>query len=134
MNVPMEWSTRGLSRRDAERALALTERLLKKVDCRWPRALACRVTVEREPWETQAREIEAPVRVWVELTLPSRPPMVAVRRPDEGCPGESIESAVHAAFRRVMAQLDLIAAKTTKRAMTYRSASGRRTYLIERWI
>jgi hypothetical protein len=46
------------------------------------------------------------VYVCVEVTVASRPPLVAVRHTDEGCPGEGVVSALHEAFRRIHAQLD----------------------------
>lgn len=72
-----------------------------------PRATAFRVAVAREHGaQEHVHEIEGPVHVRVELIVPSRPPVVAVRHADEGWPGEGVVSAVHEAFRRVHAQLD----------------------------
>lgn len=105
MNVPMEWSTRGLSNRDASQAFALAVHLLEKIDRRVPRAMAIRVAVGRDH-QSQGHELEGPVHVCVEVTVPSRPPLVAVRHPDEGWPGEGVVSALHEAFRRIHAQLD----------------------------
>ncbi len=105
MIVPMEWSTRGLCNRDASQAFELTERLIAQIDRRLPRAVACRVAVERNHGG-QGHELEGPVHVRIEVTIPARPPLVAVRHPDEGCPGEGVVSAVHEAFRRIHAQLD----------------------------
>jgi hypothetical protein len=105
MNVPMEWSTRGLCNRDASQAFQLAVHLLEKVDRRVPRAAACRVVVARDHG-ARGHELEGPVHVRVEVTVPSRPPVLAVRHADEGWPGEGVVSAVHEAFRRVLAQLD----------------------------
>lgn len=129
MSIPMEWSTRGLSRRDAERALRLSERLLHKIHARRPRAVSCRVMVERDAWGM--RSIEGPVRVCVELSVPSRPSLVAVRHPDEGCPGEGVDSAVHEAFRRIIAQLDTATAKVIERSGGRRDGPSRRMYGLE---
>lgn len=105
MNVPMEWSTRGLCNRDASQAFQLAVHLLEKVDRRVPRAMACRVAVVRDHG-ARGHELEGPVHVRVEVTVPSRPPVVAVRHADEGWPGEGVVSALHEAFRRLHAQLD----------------------------
>lgn len=123
MKLPMEWSTRGLCRRDAERALELAERLLRKVDRHSPRAVACRVAVERDAWRAMEREVEGPVRVRVELTIPSRPPLVAVRRADEGWPGEAIDPALHEAFRRILGQLGTASTKVASRMSARRSGA-----------
>lgn len=107
MNVPMEWSTRGLCSRDASQAFQLAVLLLEKIDRRVPRAIGCRVAVARDHGSSgHEHEIEGPVHVRVEVTVPSRPPVVAVRHADEGWPGEGVVSALHEAFRRVHAQLD----------------------------
>jgi hypothetical protein len=105
MNVPMEWSTRGLSNRDASQAFQLAVLLLEKIDRRLPRAMACRIVVARDHC-SQGHELEGPVHVCVEVTVPSRPALVAVRHADEGWPGEGVVSALHEAFRRIHAQLD----------------------------
>jgi len=134
MNVPMEWSTRGLSRRDADQAFVLTERLLQKIDRRWPSAVACRIAVERDAWGAREREVEGPVRVRVELTIPSRPPLVAVRRPDEGWPGEGVDPPLFEAFRRILAQLDTatkVTTRTTKRDGSRRNGRSRRWLALE---
>lgn len=106
MNVPMEWSTRGLCNRDASQAFELTERLLAQMDRRLPRAVACRVAVERKHGGGHGHEVEGPVHVRVEVTMSPRPSVVAVRHANEGWPGEGVVSAVHEAFRRIHAQLD----------------------------
>lgn len=105
MNVPMEWSTRGLCNRDASQAFQVVVHLLEKLDRRLPRAMACRVAVARDH-ASQGHELEGPVHVRVEVTVPSRPPLVAVRHADEGWPGEGVAPALHEAFRRIHAQLD----------------------------
>lgn len=105
MNVPMEWSTRGLSNRDASQAFQLAVLLLEKIDRRLPRAMACRIVVARDH-SSQGHELEGPVHVCVEVTVPSKPALVAVRHADEGWPGEGVVSALHEAFRRIHAQLD----------------------------
>jgi hypothetical protein len=105
MNVPMEWSTRGLCNRDATQAFELAMQLFEKIDRRMPRAVACRVVVVRDH-ACHGHEPEGPVHVRVEVTVPSRPSLVAVRHADEGRPGEGVASAVHEAFRRIHAQLD----------------------------
>jgi hypothetical protein len=118
MNVPMEWSTRGLCNRDASQAFELTERLLAQVDRRLPRAVACRVAVERSHGSHEGghgHEVEGPVHVRVEVTIPQRPPIVAVRHADEGWPGEGVVSAVHEAFRRIHAQLDSVVQRKPSR-------------------
>ena len=105
MNVPMEWSTRGLSNRDASQAFQLAVLLLEKIDRRLPRAMACRIVVARDH-SSQGHELEGPVHVCVEVTVPSKPALVAVRHADEGWPGEGVVSPLHEAFRRIHAQLD----------------------------
>jgi hypothetical protein len=105
MNVPLEWSTRGLCSRDASQAFQAAVDLMRRLDRRVPRAMACRVAVARDHGSTR-REIEGPVHVRVELTVAARPPVVAVRHADEGWPGEGVVSAVREAFRRVDALLD----------------------------
>jgi hypothetical protein len=107
MNVPMEWSTRGLCSRDASQAFEAAIDLLRRLDGRVPRAMACRVAVAREHG-AERREIESPVHVRVELHVPTRPPVIAVRHADEGWPGEGVVSALHEAFRRLHAQLDVL--------------------------
>lgn len=105
MNVPLEWSTRGLCSRDASQAFQLAVDLMEKLDRRVPRAMACRVAVARDHGSDRG-QIEGPVHVRVELTICARPPVVAVRHSDEGWPGEGVVSALHEAFRRVHAELD----------------------------
>ena len=127
MNVPMEWSTRGLSNRDASQAFQLVVHLLEKIDRRVPRAMACRVAVARDH-ASHGHELEGPVHVRVEVTVPSRPPLVAVRHADEGWPGEGVVSAMHEAFRRIHAQLDGLRRGTEPR----RHGSDRRPLWVTR--
>ncbi|MCX4242160.1 hypothetical protein [Paraliomyxa miuraensis] len=132
MSIPMEWRTRGLSGRDAERALCLSERLLHKIHHRRPRAVACRVMVERDGWGPCS--IEGPVRVCVELLIASRPPLVAERHPDEGCPGEGIDSAIQAAFGRIIAQLDAATTTMVERSGAHRKEEFlRNVFGLEPW-
>jgi hypothetical protein len=126
MNVPLEWSTRGLCNRDASQAFQLAVTLVEAVDRRVPRATGCRVAVARDH-DAEGHEVEGPVHVRVEVIVAGHPPLVAVRHADEGWPGEGVAAAVHEAFRRLHALLEAL-----RRSEPRRHGAERRPLWLER--
>lgn len=108
MRVPLEYSTRGLTEPEAHYGARAVQYWVDKIDNRRPDAIACRVAIDREPHTEGSR---GPLRVRVELTMPPRPAMVAVRSAGDGIPGEGVATPVAEAFRKLEARIETEEAK-----------------------
>lgn len=102
MQVPLEWSHRGLSRREADLAEALVRQLAGKLEHFAPDLISCRVAVERSQGTTRHG---SPFRVRVEATLPPGKSLVSVRGPEENGQHEEMEQVVRRAFASMNRQV-----------------------------
>lgn len=106
MDIPMEFSTRGLTQKQASFSRTCAEAWIDKLESRGRALTACRVAVERSGDERA--DATNPVRVRVEVSMPPSPRLVAVRPAEEGVAGEPLRPAIDGAFRRMLTQLDTV--------------------------
>jgi len=108
MQVPLEWSHRGLSSERAQSIEALVRQRAEKLQRHAPDLLSCRVAVEQIQLHQRSG---SPWRVRIEVTLPRGIDLVVSREPGQGENTEAPETAVRAAFTTMERQVDDARAK-----------------------
>lgn len=100
MQVPLEWSHRGLNGREAELAESLVRRLVDKLQQYAPNLVSCRVAVERNQATTRHG---APFRVRIEANLPLGHTLISTR--DNAVVHEEMEPMIRHAFSALVRQV-----------------------------
>lgn len=102
MQVPLEWSHRGLERNEVAIAEPLVRQLVSKLERLVPGIIACRVAVERTQKNTRHG---SPYRVRIEVTLPPGKSVIATRGPEEHGEFEPMETVIRRTFSTMTREL-----------------------------
>ena len=102
MQVPLEWSHRGLPETRARQVEALVRKHVEKLEAHGTNLIACRVAVEQPQAGVRGG---SPFRVRIELTASPDIDLVVRREQGDGDRSESAEHAVIESFRIMTRQL-----------------------------
>ncbi len=108
MQIPVNFSSRGLADSEARYGAELADECIARLARRADSLTRCRVDVVRDRTDMNTT---APVHVSVQIHVAGHPPLVAVRPESEGEPGERIGVPLRAAFEKVDAQLRTLQGK-----------------------
>lgn len=103
MQVPLEWSHRGLDNEQARTLEVLVREQAAKLERHAPDLVSCRVAVEVP--QTHQRT-GSPYRVRIEVGLPATDELVVSREPGQGDIHEPAETAIRAAFAAMERQIE----------------------------
>ena len=108
MQVPVNFSSRGLADSEAKYGASLADECTDRLARRATSLTHCRVDIVRD---RSYMNTNAPLQVSLQVHVAGHPPLVAVRSDKEGNPGEGVGKPLRDAFDKIDAQLRTLQGK-----------------------